>query len=360
MLRAKTIKEGTRVITFNEAIGEALEQSMRKNSNVFVIGLGVTDPKGIFGTTLKLHQIFGSNRVFDMPVSENAMTGIAIGAAISGMYPVMVHQRVDFVLLAMDQMVNNAAKWNYMFGGNCNVPLTIRTIIGKGWGQGPQHSQNFISLFSHIPGLKVVAPATPYEAKGLLIRSIEEKNPVIFIEHRWLANQVGMVPQDYYSLPLGKASVIRKGSDITVVAFMDLALQAFEVAERLQEQRVSVEIINPCSIKPLDEEAIMRSVAKTGRLLIIDPSWVMFGISAQISALVAEGGFDLLKAKIKRLGLPDTPTPTTHALSKYYYPSEADIAEAIGEILELNIDIEALGLKRYVPDVPDESFKGPF
>lgn len=349
-----------RLITFTQAIREALVQSMHKHPEVFVMGLGVTDPKGVFGTTIGLGKIFGSNRVFDMPVSENGMTGVAIGTAINGMRPVMVHQRADFILMAMDQIINNASKWHYMYGGHKNVPLTIRTIIGRGWGQGPQHSQNFQAIFAHIPGLKVVAPTTPYEAKGLLIASIEDNNPVIFIEHRWLSNQLGDVPEGYYSLPLGKAHVMRAGEDVTIIASMDTTLESLGIAEKLEKQGISVEVLNICSIKPLDIDSILRSVAKTGRLLILDSGWCSFGVSAEIAAIVAEKGFDLLKAKIKRLGLPDIPMPTSPSLSKYYYLSEADIYKSVAELLGLNFDLAALGVRNFVDDVPDEHYKGPF
>ena len=352
--------EEERLITFTQAIREALLQSMHKCSDVFIMGLGATDPKGIFGTTSGLDKIFGSGRVFDMPVSENGMTGIAIGAAISGMRPVMVHQRADFILMAMDQIINNAAKWHYMYGGKKSVPLTIRTIIGRGWGQGPQHSQNFQAIFAHVPGLKVVAPTTPYEAKGLLIASIEDNNPVIFVEHRWLSNQLGHVPEEYYSLPIGKANVMRSGNDVTVVASMDTAIESIYVAEKLKRQNVSVEVINICSIKPLDEDTILRSVAKTGHLLILDSSWCSFGVSAEIAAIIAEKGFDLLKAKIKRLGLPDVPTPTSPGLSKYYYVNEAAICKAISELLKVDFNLGEIGVCDFVNDVPDEYFKGPF
>lgn len=356
----KEILKSKRLLTFTQAINEALHQCMEINPEIVIMGLGVTDPKGIFGTTIGLMEKFGEQRLFDMPVSENAMTGVAIGMAINGMRPVMTHQRADFMLMSMDQIINNAAKWHYMYGGKMKVPLTIRSIIGRGWGQGPQHSQNFQGLFAQIPGLKVVSPTTPNEAKGLLISSIQDDNPVIFIEHRWLSNQVGDVPEDYYSLPLGKANIMREGRDITIVASMDMALEAMRIAEKLESYKVSVEVVNLRSVKPLDEETILLSVAKTGRLLVLDSSWCMFGVSAEIAAMVSEKGFNHLKTHIKRLGLPDAPTPTSPSLSKYYYPNEASICKAVGELLEIDIDIKQMGLRDYVSDVPDKYFTGPF
>jgi len=349
-----------RELTFSQALREAIEQAMDTNPDVFVIGLGVTDPNGIFGTTLGLDKRFPSNRVFDMPVSENAMTGVAVGAAINGMRPLMVHQRSDFMLMAMDQIINNAAKWYYMYAGQKSVPLTIRTIVGRGWGQGPQHSQNFQAIFAHIPGLKVITPTTPYEAKGLLIGSIEENNPVIFIEHRWLFDQRGHVPEEYYSLPLGKAHIMRPGNDISIITNMEMAVQANHVAEKLEKHNVSVEVINLCSIKPLDEKAILETVTKTGHLLIIDSGWTGFGVSAEISALVAEKGFDFLKTGIRRIGLPDAPVPTSPGLSKYYYPSEAEICRTIAEILDIDINFIESEFSEVVNDVPDKLFHGPF
>jgi pyruvate dehydrogenase E1 component beta subunit len=348
-----------RMITFTQALAEAMRQSMAKDPDIFVMGLGVTDPKGVFGTTKGLEEAF-KGRAFDMPVSENAMTGVAVGAAISGMRPVMTHQRADFMLMGMDQIVNTAAKWHYMFGGQMSVPLTIRAFIGRGWGQGPQHSQNFQALFAQVPGLKVVAPTTPYEAKGLLAASIKDDNPVIFIEHRWLSNQLGDVPRRYYTLPLGKAKVMRRGKDLTVVALMDMALEAMLVADRLKEEGISVEVIDLCTVKPWDKGAVMRSVAKTGRLVILDSSWLEFGITAEIAATVADKGLKYLKAPIKRLGLPSTPTPTSPGLAKYFYPSEGDICRAIGEVLGKKLEPGKLGLKSVVRDVPDETFRGPF
>ncbi len=354
------IKQDGRMITFAEALREALFQSMERDRSIFVIGLGATDTKGVFGTTLGLEESLGKDRVFDMPVSENAMTGVVTGAAISGMRPVLVHQRADFILMSMDQIVNSAAKWLYMFGGRTSVPITIRSIIGRGWGQGPQHSQNFQGLLAQIPGLKIVVPTTPYDAKGLLTAAIEDNNPVIVIEHRWLFNQIGEVPEDYYTIPIGRARVMREGEDITVVASMDTALEACIVAEKLSHSGINLEVVNLRSVKPLDEETILASVTKTGRLLILDSSWRDFGVSAQIAAVAAEKVHDCLKTGIKRLGLPDSPSPTSPGLANHYYICEADIADAVSELLGLSLDHEELGIMDCVDDVPDDLFRGPF
>ena len=231
-----------RELKYFQAIHEALDLCLEKDSSVYVMGLGVPDPKGVFGTTVGLQKKFGEGRVMDMPTSENAMTGVAIGAALTGMRPVLVHQRIDFALLAMDQMVSQAAKWHYMFGGKMNVPIVIRMLVGRGWGQGPQHSQSLQAWFAHIPGLKVVMPATPFDAKGMLIASIEDNNPVIFIEHRWLHGVADAVPEAYYTVPIGKARVMRSGTDVTIVGTSYMALESLRAADILKDEGVSAEV----------------------------------------------------------------------------------------------------------------------
>jgi len=223
------------LITFAQAVRDALAVAMAKDPGVIVYGLGTDDPKGIFGTTLNLHKEFGSDRVFDMPTAENAMTGIAVGAALAGLRPVMCHQRLDFALLAMDQLVNNAAKWHFMFGGKRAVPITVRMIIGRGWGQGPTHSQSLQAWLAHIPGLKVVMPATAADAKGLLLSSIFDDDPVIVLEHRWLHNVKGDVPAGDHRVPLGKAHRIREGKDVTIVAMSYMTIEAIHVVEHVAQ-----------------------------------------------------------------------------------------------------------------------------
>src|SRR5439155_14037220 len=230
---ASNVKTATRDLKFFQAINEALDLCMASDPAVYLMGLGVPDPKGIFGTTLGLKEKYGPARVLDMPTSENGMTGVAIGSALVGMRPVMVHQRIEFALLAVEQIVNQAAKWHYMFAGQMRVPMVIRLVIGRGWGQGPQHSQSLQSWFAHIPGLKVVMPASPYDAKGLLISSVEDNNPVIFLEHRWLHNTFGAVPEGVYRVPLGKARVLRSGKDLSFVAISYMVLEALRAAEIL-------------------------------------------------------------------------------------------------------------------------------
>jgi len=351
-----------REITYAKAILEATSQCMEADPSVYIMGLGVPDPKGVFGTTLGLAKRFGNSRVMDMPVAENGMTGIAIGSALVGMRPIITHQRIDFMLLSLDQIINNAAKWHYMFGGKLKVPIVFRLLVGQGWGQGPQHSQSLQALFAHIPGLKVVMPFSPYDAKGLLISAIEDDNPVIFIEHRWLHNITGNVPQEMYRVPIGAAKMVKKGSALTIVSSSYMTLEALRASEALQKLGVDTEIIDLRTIKPLDEKTIISSVNKTGRLLAVDGAWRSFGVSAEIIALAAEKCIGALKCAPKRITLPDSPAPTSWALANHYYPRAVDIVEEAA--LMMNIPEKALAEldrgKDMPLDVPDKSFTGPF
>jgi pyruvate dehydrogenase E1 component beta subunit len=330
------------------------------------MGLGVPDPKGIFGTLDGLAQKYGPTRVMDMPTSENAMTGIAIGSAIKGMRPVMTHQRVDFFLLALDQLINNAAKWHYMFGNQMNVPLVIRLIIGRGWGQGPQHSQSLQSLFAHIPGLKVVMPSNPFDAKGLLVSAIEDNNPVIYLEHRWLHGVFGEVPEEIYRVPLGKAKIVRSGADVTLVACSHMVLEAYRAAQWLQEEGVSVELIDVRSLKPLDKESILVSLKKTGRLVVADPDWKFVGFSAEVLAIAAEEAFSSLKCAPVRIAYPDRLCPTSWAIANHFYPTARQIASEVlkmmGKSIRASHYLEEI-LKQFSKeplDVPNKEFTGPF
>ena len=350
-----------RELKYFQAIQEALDLSLAKDPNVYVMGLGVPDPKGVFGTTLGLQQKYGDHRVMDMPTSENAMTGVAMGSAIVGMRPVMVHQRIDFALLAIDQMVSQAAKWHYMFGGKMRVPLVIRMLVGRGWGQGPQHSQSLQAWFAHVPGLKVVMPATPHDAKGMLIASIEDDNPVIFIEHRWLHNTFGEVPEGIYRVPIGEAKISRSGKDVTIAATSYSALEALRAAELLAKAGVEAEVIDLRSLRPLDDETIFNSVRRTGRLLVADTGWKFGGFGAEVVASVTEELFGQLKCAPRRLGMLDAPVPTSPALSHQSYPGVNEIISQIFEML--GIPQEKLPRLEGAPsksDVPDPQFAGPF
>lgn len=360
------IMPDNRELKYGDAIKEAIDLCMEKDSSVYIIGEGVPDPKGIFGTTLNMADKYGPNRVLDMPVSENGMTGICIGTALTGMRPIMTHQRIDFILLAMDQIINNASKWHYMFGGQANVPIVIRLIIGKGWGQGPQHSQNLQSLFMHIPGLKVVMPTTPYDAKGLLISSIEDNNPVIFIEHRWLYNIRGYVPKDAYRIPIGKAKIVRAGQDITIAAVSYMTIESIRASEILEKIGVDAEVIDIRTIKPLDDDLIIDSVKKTGRLLVVDSGWKTGGVAAEVITRVIENGFKYLKSPPQRISLPDIPTPSTPSLTKDFYPTNTNIIKTVLDMVgkdenDLDIILNHEQKANSIPsDVPDLSFTGPF
>ena len=346
---------------FAAAINDALHQAMEIDSSMICYGLGVTDPKAVFGTTQKLEERFGSERVFDMPTSENAMTGVAIGAALNGIKSVVTHQRIDFFLLAMDQIVNSAAKWHYMFGGQNTIPITIRLIIGRGWGQGPTHSQNLQAWFAHIPGLKVVMPTTPEDAKGLLLASIFDPNPVIFLEHRWLHNTLGDVPDGDVRTPIGKAKIAKNGNDITLVAMSYMTIEALHAANYLETQGISCEVIDLRTIKPLDWETVMKSVTKTGRLLALDSGFTTGSVAGEIVARVAMEKFSQLKSAPARLAMPDVPEPTSPALTKNFYIRAGDIAVKVMEMLNRATNKIKKDLPEPIPhDVPGEWFKGPF
>ena len=350
-----------RELKFFQAANEAIDLCMANDPAVYIMGLGVPDPKGIFGTTLGLQGKHGPDRVMDMPVSENGMTGVAIGSALIGMRPIMTHQRVDFALLAMEQIVNQAANWHYMFGGKVCVPLVIRLIIGRGWGQGPQHSQSLQAWFGHVPGLKVVMPTTAYDAKGLLIASIEDNNPVIFIEHRWLHNIAGYVPPGVYRVPLGQGKIVRAGHDLTIVATSYMVLESLRAAEMLAASGVSAEVLDLRTLKPLDEGLVLESVRKTGNLIMTDTGWTTGGVGAEVIARVAEKAFANLKNPPVRVALPDCPTPTSPALANHYYPRAVHLAAAARRMLGLAVEERLFQEAVPIPlDVPDKGFTGPF
>ena len=299
------------------------------------------------------------------PTSESALTGICIGAATRGLKPVLSHQRVEFSLLSIEQIINQAAKWNFMSGGKQKVPLVIRLIIGKGWGQGPQHSQSLETLFAHIPGLKVVAPSNAYDAKGLLVSSIKDNGPVIFFEHRWLHNIQGRVPKKIYSVKIGKAKVIQKGKDITIVSFSDALIQLMRIKKILKLSKISAEIIDLRTIRPLDKNLILKSVKKTKNLLVLDNGWKSFGISSEIISLVCENLSKNLKSNPVRLGIKEMPIPSTRVLAKDFYLNLNEILKAISKITRKSIKLKII--EKYLPkqglnetDIPYKDFTGPF
>lgn len=308
-----------RLLNYALAINEALSQSMAADDSVFLIGQGLKSPWYVGQTCANLLKDFGEQRVMDTSVSENAVTGAAVGASIAGMKGIVVHPRVDFMLYALDPVINEAANWYYMNGGKASVPVVIWGIINRGGEQGAQHSQSLHSLFAHIPGLKVVMPATPYDAKGLMAAAINDPDPVVFMDDRWLYGIEDHVPEELYEVGIGRAAVCWEGDDITIVASSYVAYEATRAADQLKKEGINVEVVDLRTIKPLDKETILQSAAKTGRLLVVDGGWQSFGVSAEIVALAAEHIFSELKMPVKRLALPDVPAPASQHLEKGYY-----------------------------------------
>ncbi|MCP4674614.1 MAG: alpha-ketoacid dehydrogenase subunit beta [Deltaproteobacteria bacterium] len=323
-----------RRIDYAEAIREALSQAMELDPRVFVMGQGVDDPSGMFGTTKNLHKDFGQDRSFDTPLAETALTGVAMGAAIGDTRPVYFHNRPDFLLLAMDQLVNHAAKWSFMFGGKVKVPLTVWTCIGRGWGSAAQHSQALQGLFMHVPGLKLIMPSTAYDAKGLMLSAIADNNPVLIMEHRYNFRHRGLVPERIYEVPIGKGVVRREGRDVTIVAISHMVTEAHAAAEELAKDGIDAEIVDPRTLRPLDEEIILSSVAKTGRLVVADTGWKTAGVTAEISAVVFEKGFHFLKSPVARVACPDLPTPAGYTLENAFYAGKEEIVCAVREVVK--------------------------
>jgi acetoin:2,6-dichlorophenolindophenol oxidoreductase subunit beta len=349
------------IISYAQAVRDGLHEAMQQDDKVIVIGQGVPDGSQTYGTTNGLLDTFGKNRVFEMPVAEASMVGITLGASLVGIKPVMVFARMEFALLAIDQIVNQAAKWHYMFAGKASVPFVLRMIIGRGWGQGAQHSQSLHNWFAHIPGLKVVIPSTAYDAKGLLISSIEDPNPVIFIEHRWLHYTTSDVPDNYYKVPIGVSKLVCKGNDATIVSSSYSTIDAINAVKILAKENKKVDLIDLRTIAPLDDTIIFESVKKTGRLVVCDQGTLTCGFAAEIISRVTENCFNYLKEPPVRVALPDCPTPTTRALSNYYYTTPQHIANAVKkqfgqEINDPFSDIQSSDLL----DVPNLEFKGPF
>ncbi len=348
----------TRLLTYADAVREATEQEMARDSSVIVLGLGVDDPKPIYETTRGLAARFGSDRVFNTPLSEEGMTGVAIGAALAGLRPVHVHIRMDFVLLAMNQLINIAAKARYMYGGAVSVPIVVRSIIGKSWGQGAQHSQGLYSFFMHVPGLRVVAPSTPYDAKGALIQSIRDDNPVMFVEHRLLHSLEGVVPETPYAVPLGKARVLAPGDDVTIVGISYMAVEALRARAHLAKAGVSAEVIDPVWLSPLDLDALEASVRRTRRLIVVDCGWVTCGAGAEIVAALVERVQGDVSLRVRRLGFEPVVCPTTKPLEDLFYPNARSIAS------EAYALVHGVKPDAWVPEdsgvQPSVEFKGPF
>lgn len=314
------------------AVNEALSEEMARDENVFIIGEDVGAPGGAFSATKDLLEKFGERRVKDTPISESAIVGLAIGAATQGLRPVVEIMFMDFLTVCMDQIVNQMAKMRYMFGGIYKLPVVIRTPCGGGLNAGPQHSQCLEAWFAHIPGIKVVMPATPYDVKGLLKTSIRDDNPVIFIENKALYALKGEIPEEEYLVPIGKADVKRIGGDVTVVATSRMVHQSLEAAKVLSNEGIDVEVIDLRTINPLDKETIFKSVKKTSRLVIAHEAVKAFGIGAEIAAMVCEEMIDCLDAPVLRVGAPFVPVPFN--LEKFYLPNSEDVIKAVKKVME--------------------------
>lgn len=322
-----------REISFSTALVEALKEEMRRDERVFVLGEDVGRFGMIYVAKPELWKEFGDDRVRDTPISENAIIGFALGAAITGMRPVADIMFCDLLTLAMEQIVNQVAKVRYMFGGKIKVPLVICTSLGGLRLAAAQHSQHLEAWFCHVPGLKVVIPSTPYDAKGLLKTAIRDDNPVIFFEHQQLMPTTGPVPEEEYLIPFGKADIKREGKDITVISYSLMVHKVLKAANELAQQGIETEVIDLRTLNPLDKEAILKSVEKTGRLLIVHQACTTGGFGAEIAAIVAEKGFDLLTAPIHRLGALDVPVPYSPVLENFVIPNEQKIAEKILSIV---------------------------
>jgi acetoin:2,6-dichlorophenolindophenol oxidoreductase subunit beta len=357
----------TRRINVAEALREATDLCMARDPRVFVMGEGVADPKSIFGTTQGLLETYGRDRVMEMPIAENGFTGVAIGAALMGRRPLIIHQRVDFALLTLEQLFNNAAKVRYVSNGRHKAPVVVRMIVGRGWGQGPAHSQSLETLFAMIPGLRVVMPTTAREAKGQLIAALEGDDPVMMIEHRWVHYAVGDVPVGHYSTPLDGPRRVREGSDVTIVATSYMLLEALRAAEVLAEAGVQADVIDMAVLRPFNPQMVVESVKRTGRLLCVDTGFRQFGVGAELTACVVEQAFTSLAKPPVRLGLPEHPTPSTRALLTNFYPTAVSIIDAVASLVDAppariaeQRRVMVDELSRLPMDVPHPTFRGPF
>ena len=344
---------GDRTITYAEAIRDAQYELMSRDERVVLFGLDMDDPKACFETARGLPEAFGPERVFGTPLSEDAMTGAAIGMALAGLHPIYNHYRMDFSLLSMNQMINVAAKTHAMSGGAQSVPMTMRVLIGKSWGQGAQHSQSLYPLFMNIPGIRMAAPTTPYDAKACLTWLVEDENPGIMVEHRLCYFQRGPVPEGRVVSEFGKARIVREGSDVTIVGISYQNIEAWRAASYLESVGISAEVIDPIWLNPLDIDTIAASVAKTGILITVDNAWRQCGAGAEITARLHEQGIPFVS---RRMAFAETPCPTTPTLEAVFYPDAIAIAHTAARLVEPSVAYE------FVPrdDLKHVEFRGPF
>ena len=321
-------------LTYAEAINQGMHQAMELNEDVIVMGQLIDYKPGVFGTTVGLIEKFGKKRVRDFPVAESLMTSAGIGAAVAGQRVILVHIRIDFMMYSLDAVVNWLSLWRFKSNNESNVPLVIRAIVGRGWGQGPQHSKSFHSWFAHLPGIRVAMPATAFDAKGLLLESIFGEDPSIIIEHRALFNLKDQVPKEPYRVRYGKAIIRKEGKDVTLVAIGCSVIDALKAAKNLEDEGISVEVIDPRTLTPLDRDTISKSVLKTKRLAVVDPGWHSFGASSEIIASISEKNIHKMKANPIRITLPDSHTPMSVSLEKKYYIKQADIVSAVKKLIK--------------------------
>jgi acetoin:2,6-dichlorophenolindophenol oxidoreductase subunit beta len=350
---------GGRVLKYVDALREAVDQEMERDPNVFVMGLDVDDHKALQGSTRGLLQKYGADRIFTTPLAEDAMTGAAIGAAMAGMRPIHVHIRMDFLMLSMNQLINMAAKAHYMYGGAIKVPLVVRSIIGKSWGQGPQHSQGLYSTFMHFPGLKVVAPSNAHDAKGCMLAAIRDDNPVMFVEHRLLYPTEAYVPEQMYEIAPEKSRVVMPGDDVTMVGISNMVVECLRARELLADVGVSAEVIDPIWLSPLDTDTILKSVKRTRRLIVVDNGWTMCGAGSEIVARIAEALGPEGNFQIQRMGFAPTICPTSPSIEEHFYPNPARIAQTAYRMVKPKA-------AEWTPDAEratlayQKQFRGPF
>lgn len=345
-----------RTTTYCEALNEAILQEMERDERVFVYGIGVPDHKKIFGSTAQILERFGPARCIDTPISEDCMTGFGVGAAINGLRPIHIHIRVDFLLLAMNQLSNMVSSFAYGSAGRMKVPMVIRAVVGRGWGQGYQHSKTMHSVFAHIPGLKVVTPTTVADAKGLLVSAIRDDNPVVVVEHRWLYWQEGVLPDGDFTVRIGEPSVIRQGTDLTVIATSWMNVEAVKAADILARRGVHIEIVDPRTLAPLEDEMLVASVEKTGHCIVADNDWSFCGFGAEVAARISEKCFGKLKSPVERIGFAHVPCPTSRHLENEFYPNAVSIIRAVERKLGM-APTDLSGENFYSHE---NRFKGPF
>jgi pyruvate dehydrogenase E1 component beta subunit len=322
-----------RELKYNEAINEALKQALAKDDRIFLMGEDIGKYRGVFGVSAGLIDEFGEDRVMDIPISETSFGGIAAGAAMTGLKPIIEIMFMDFMTIASDGIFNQSAMLHYISGGQINIPVIFRTTCSAGGGSGCHHGQSLAAWAMHWPGLKIAVPSTPYDAKGLLNAAIEDENPILFVEDRSLYGTTGSVPEEYYTIPFGKAEIRREGDDITIVAIHRMVARSLSIAEELAGNGISIEVIDPRTLFPMDKSAIVNSIKKTGRLIIVEEGRKTNGIGSEISAVIAEEAIDYLQTPIVRVAAPMTPVPASPPLEGFYVPNEDNIRDAVNTLI---------------------------